>query len=550
MNSASVQLPPASYSEPSAKQLFRVASLQNRTSAQLVKSVAPVQVFQRAWKVLAENASSGLWMAEVLEHATDEIWLLDSTGVVFHANTAARELCPVGADWFRFQPNASSAWRELTTTDASKLETLIILTQVGRRRVSLLKCRFNERDHVLVVGRRDKSSSSAVGSEAVADNWIVGAVMPGFVHELSDSMTSVMAATAVLESQADKLPCQETIHLLLAAIRRSERVVSQMSLLATRRSLGLVAIATHAFLRSLKGALTSSLPKSIQIKFDLPRELPEMHAEPMTLLRALLTLCIWTSEPMEMEGVLRLRAEGFWMSLNSASSPRAAVQLTIEASSSFYALKPSHASVASEALIPAEVLDEIKSRLLEMGGSLEMDYGTPGKVVAKVVLPCPEAAPRIIPRGSATARGERLLVCDDDPITLGLLAMLLQKHGYVVDTAADGSEAIAAFTKSASPFDLVICDARMPQMDGISTLRAMQAIRRSVRFLLMSGSGVPADAIVSSSSGLVSFLPKPFEADVLLDRVAELLSRSAEEAAPCGAGTRENRPARMSFRVI
>lgn len=536
MTSGSVQIQPARLAEAHARRLFPVVGNESSNGGQPAKSDAPVPVFQRAWKILAENAASGLWMAEVLEHATDEIWLLDHTGVVFHANAAARGLCPVGADWLIFQPAASGAWREFTTTGAVKLDTMIILPGARRRRTTLLKCRFNERDYVLVIGRRDKSSSTPAGAETVADNWIVGAVMPGFVHELSDSMTSVVAATALLESQATPLPSKHTLYLLRTAIRRSEEIVMQMNLLTSSRAPGSVSISTRAFLGSLKGAVASSLPKSIQIKFELPQELPDMRAEARTLLRALLTLCIWTSEPMEMEGVLRLRAEVIWRTLGSASPPRAAVQITFEASSSFYAVESSRATTWAEGRIPVEVLGEIKSRLTEMEATLEMDYTTPGKVIAKVVLPCREATPGAILPQHAHARGERLLACDDDPITLELLAMLLQKQGYVVDTVADGAEAIAAFTKSPTPYDLVICDTRMPQMDGISTLRALQAIKRSVRFLLMSGSGVPADAILASPSGLVAFLPKPFEAEVFLSHVAELLRRTADEAAPRGEG--------------
>jgi two-component system response regulator AtoC len=159
-------------------------------------------------------------------------------------------------------------------------------------------------------------------------------------------------------------------------------------------------------------------------------------------------------------------------------------------------------------------------------------------------------AKQVVPKPGFSGRGESLLICDDDPFILESLATLLRKQGYVVDTTADGAEAIAAFTKSSSPYDLVICDARMPYMDGISTLRALQAIRRSVRFLLMSGSGVPGDALVASPSGVVGFLPKPFEADLFLNRVAELLSRSTDEPSPRGAVACKEAAEGVSFHVI
>lgn len=529
MNLGSTHTQPEGCSDQGDKYFISVAPLRNAHGGPPVKHDNQAQIFQRAWKVLAENGASGLWIAEVLEYATDEVWLLDRTGVVFHANIGGRKIYPVGADWLKFQPATLDAWHRLTTTDAVKLEATTILPKVGRRRICLLKSRFHERDHVLVIARRDRLRVTPAESEGIDDNWIVGAVMSGYVHELSEAMTSVMAATALLETQDSDLPCQQTIRLMLAAIRRNERVVAQMKLLVDRRSTGLVPIATRGFLGSLKCALASSLPKSIQIKFDLPQELPEICADPGMLLRTLLTLCIWTSEPMEMEGVLRLRAESVWCSRGGGTPPLIGVQLTVEASSGFYAMKSLNVDGRTGVFIPEEVLNEIKSKLSGMRVSLELDCGHQGKVIAKVLLPCLEATPGHLPLQCADGRGERLLVCDDDPTTLNLLTMLLQKHGYVVDTAANGSEAIAVFTKSLTPHDLVICDVRMPQMDGISTLRAMQAIRCSVRFLLMSGSGVPADDIFSSLSGLVTFLPKPFEASVFLDQVARLLIRKSGE---------------------
>lgn len=527
-------------------QVFRGASW---GSAKVEPTVRETEVFHRAWRVLAEDARSGVCMAEVLERATDEIWLLDSNGVVFHANEIARKLCPAGADWLKFQPSAAAAWRGFAAADASRLETSIALQRVGWRQLSFLKCWFNEREHVLAIARRIKSAGVPMGPEPVPDNWLLGAILPGFIKELNGSLTSVLAAVAVLESQTAGLSCDQSVRLLLSAVRRSGAVLGQMNMLASRSPSGSVPLETRAFLSSLKGAVASSLPKSIQIRFDLPGELPEICADPRALLCALLTLCIWSTEPMEMEGMLRLKVERIWTRSADAAAPRAAIQLTLEASSNFHAVGQSATTSYSAARIPGEVLCELRTRLSDMGVGLEMDCGTPGEIVAKVVLPCREMAKQAVPKPGFSGRGESLLICDDDPSILESLATLLRKQGYVVDTTADGAEAIAAFTKSSTPYDLVICDARMPYMDGISTLRALQAIRRSVRFLLMSGSGVPGDALVASPSGVVGFLPKPFEADFFLNRVAELLSRSIDEPSPRSPVACEEAAEGLSFHV-
>jgi len=174
------QIPPTGPSVRQTGQLSRGAAW---ASTKDKPTVRETEVFHRAWRVLAEDARSGLWMAEVLERATDEIWLLDSNGVVFHANEIARKLCPAGADWLKFQPSAAAAWRGFAAADASRLETPIALQRVGWRQLCFLKCWFNEREHVLAIARRIKSAGVPMGSEPVPENWFLGAILPGFINE-------------------------------------------------------------------------------------------------------------------------------------------------------------------------------------------------------------------------------------------------------------------------------------------------------------------------------------------------------------------------------
>jgi CheY-like chemotaxis protein len=118
-------------------------------------------------------------------------------------------------------------------------------------------------------------------------------------------------------------------------------------------------------------------------------------------------------------------------------------------------------------------------------------------------------------RYAATAR---ILVVDDEVIVRSWIARLLQEEGYAVEVATDGAEALRMAHADPGSFDLVITDVRMPEMDGWQLGRRVREAWPGLPVLYVSG----YDAH-QSAPGPHAFLRKPFDADDLLRRVADLL---------------------------
>jgi CheY-like chemotaxis protein len=118
-------------------------------------------------------------------------------------------------------------------------------------------------------------------------------------------------------------------------------------------------------------------------------------------------------------------------------------------------------------------------------------------------------------RYAATAR---ILVVDDELIVRNWIARLLLEEGYTVEIATDGAEALRMAHANPEGFDLVVTDVRMPQMDGWQLGRRVREAWPGLPVLYISGYDVH-----QSAPGPHAFLRKPFEADELLRRVAELL---------------------------
>lgn len=107
-----------------------------------------------------------------------------------------------------------------------------------------------------------------------------------------------------------------------------------------------------------------------------------------------------------------------------------------------------------------------------------------------------------------------VLIADDEPAIVDLLAQFLEDEGYAVERASDGRMALE-MTRQSAP-DLVIADVMMPGMDGFELLDELGADGHGVPVILMSA------AVVSRREG-VPFIAKPFDLGELLDLVTSHL---------------------------
>ncbi len=124
----------------------------------------------------------------------------------------------------------------------------------------------------------------------------------------------------------------------------------------------------------------------------------------------------------------------------------------------------------------------------------------------------------------------RILLVDDDRAFRLSTAELLRQDGYVVETAADGQEAVEALR--GSPFDLMLLDLRMPGLDGTSLVTALRKWGDAIPVLMISGYGTVDAAVHALHAGADDFVSKPVDPMVLLARVRALLRRvEASQAA-------------------
>ena len=118
----------------------------------------------------------------------------------------------------------------------------------------------------------------------------------------------------------------------------------------------------------------------------------------------------------------------------------------------------------------------------------------------------------------------RALVADDDPYMLDLVASILRKEGFLVESASNGTDLIAFFTDGSQP-NLVITDVQMPGMSGLAVLSYVRRHHARVPVILMTAFATDHLRQRALSDGASAVLGKPFSSLELRELVVRHVRR-------------------------
>ncbi len=141
--------------------------------------------------------------------------------------------------------------------------------------------------------------------------------------------------------------------------------------------------------------------------------------------------------------------------------------------------------------------------------------------MAQASLPAPAAVTRLDYHTAVTTPPLRVLVVDDEENIRYLLQLILTRAGYHVCTATNGREALL----SVAEVDIVLCDVRMPELDGLEFLAALPASAPPV--VMMSAYGSVDLALEAMRRGAYDYVSKPFKADEIVLTLRKLEEREA-----------------------
>ena len=127
------------------------------------------------------------------------------------------------------------------------------------------------------------------------------------------------------------------------------------------------------------------------------------------------------------------------------------------------------------------------------------------------------------------ATRKRILLVDDEPLTLQMLTDILRASGFETLTAHDGAEGLAR-ARAERP-DLLILDVMMPKLDGFKVARLLKSDRnyRHIPIIVLTARAGAADSELSRQAGADCHLMKPIDPEALLTHVKRLLETASGE---------------------
>ncbi len=119
----------------------------------------------------------------------------------------------------------------------------------------------------------------------------------------------------------------------------------------------------------------------------------------------------------------------------------------------------------------------------------------------------------------------RILIAEDEKTQRDLLEGFLKKEGFSVETASSGRQALEKI--EAAYIDIALLDYKMPELDGLQTLREIRKRFPDLPVVMMTAYGTVETAVASMKEGALDYLTKPIDLDELLLIIGKVLERSA-----------------------
>lgn len=129
--------------------------------------------------------------------------------------------------------------------------------------------------------------------------------------------------------------------------------------------------------------------------------------------------------------------------------------------------------------------------------------------------------------GGKSLTGKRVLVVDDQFVNRVIVKEMLKKYEVDITEVGDGEAAVQAVDSNA-PFDIILMDVMMPDVDGYEATRRIRALRdtakATVPIIAMTSDVSDEDLVTASEAGMTDHVTKPLENDILVEKLYSYIS--------------------------
>ena len=503
---------------------------------------------------LVELLSSGKreW-EQTVDAFTQAICYLDNRGTIRRANRLFAELIklPVtalpGRPWLSLLPPAwaDAISRIIALPDGSPPaevragERILMVTAIAAGEPGATVLLFEDQTE------KRRLQEQLLQSEKMS---AIGQLIAGVAHDLNNPLASVVGFSDLLGEAADVPPrLAEPLAVIRQEAERASAIVRNLLSFARRQegerqlqSIRPILESTHQLLKN------QLLAAHVELTLAFEPGLPEVEVHANQIKQVFVNIINNAAQAIassrggaggagggKIDILTKVQPDGIAVSItdNGPGVPAAVAQRIFEP---FFSTK-------SEGEGTGLGLSICLGIVKEHGGDMSVDPGGDGRgATFTVELPAgvrvPESKTARRADAASAASGERperlrVLVVDDEPHILHYMQATLASWGHEVELAADGSKALKRALLE--PFDLIICDLRMPRLGGREMFRTLEQMHPAVadRLIFATGDTVRGDTLQFLEELGRPFLQKPFKLDELRRVLAGVVKM---DAAPPG----------------
>jgi PAS domain S-box-containing protein len=374
----------------------------------------------------------------------------------------------------------------------------------------------------------------------------VGILAGGIAHDLNNVLAPILMSIALLKlKMPDNEKVQKQLDQLAAYAQRGANLVKQVLTFGRGAENQRVLMQPKHIGREIEQIVSDTFPKNIEFDFTFSAELWPITGDPTQVHQTLLNLCVNARDAMPTGGKLSLRMENqtvdsTYAGMQQLSSPGPYVAISVSDTGTGIPLairerifepffttkdigKGTGLGLSTTLAIVKSHGGFIDLRSEEGRGTTFLLYFPASS--APVSVDAPGAAKRGLPLGD----NELVLIVDDEVLIREIARNTLERFGYRVLLAQNGTEAVALYALHRTDIAVVVTDMAMPVMDGPATILALRTINPDVKIVGSSGQGTSSVMKTgkSGSAGLSYFIPKPYTAETLLHTLAKILNKGS-----------------------
>ncbi len=379
----------------------------------------------------------------------------------------------------------------------------------------------------------------------------VGILAGGIAHDLNNVLAPILMSIALLKlKMPENEKVQKQLDQLAAYAQRGANLVKQVLTFGRGVENQRVLMQPKHIGREIEQIISDTFPKNIDFEFSISADLWPINGDPTQLHQTILNLCVNARDAMPSGGKLTLRMENrtldsTYASMHQTASPGPHMAIVVSDTGSG---------------IPAAIREKIFEPFFttkEVGKGTGLGLSTTVAIVKShggfidlqseegrgstftlyfpaSSVPAPVDAPDAAKRGLPLGENELVLIVDDEDLIREVARNTLERFGYRVLLAQNGTEAIALYALHRTDIAVVITDMAMPVMDGPATILALRTINPDVRIIGSSGQGGTSlmKTGQTNAAGLTHFIAKPYTAETLLRTLARVLNRGSTPPMP------------------